>query len=216
MNAYVSLSCEWCSQTFERRASDAFNPWKNGRKRFCSRQCVLQWQRGGESLTRQCQNCGTKFERAKRSHDQRRFCTRSCAASFNNRLRPRRRTSSCCDDCGEPKSRSSRQCHRCLRERFMSRTIGSLREEYSTAAFHAKIRGLARTAYKGPMVCAACGYGLHVDICHIRGVSDWPPEATLSEVNHISNLVALDKRCHWEFDHGYLTYQDGTFVPIVR
>ncbi len=38
----------------------------------------------------------------------------------------------------------------------------------------------------------------------------------MSEVNHISNLVALDKRCHWEFDHGYLTYQDGTFVPIVR
>lgn len=90
--------------------------------------------------------------------------------------------------------------------------------KYGTFAFHAKVRGLARGAYKGPLGCAACGYSLHVDICHIRPVADFPDDATLREVNAPENLVALDKRCHWEFDNGYLTIQvvgrgEGTRTP---
>ena len=51
-----------------------------------------------------------------------------------------------------------------------------------------------------------------MDICHIRDVADFSPEATVAEVNDPGNLMALDKRCHWEFDHGYLIYVDGHFV----
>jgi HNH endonuclease len=53
-----------------------------------------------------------------------------------------------------------------------------------------------------------------VDVCHVRPVSDFPPSATLGEVNAPENLVALDKRCHWEFDHGHLRRTpDGDFAP---
>jgi hypothetical protein len=62
------------------------------------------------------------------------------------------------------------------------------------------------------MECLACGYNLHVDVCHVRDVADFPLTAALAEVNAPSNLVALDKRCHWEFDHGYLAYRDGLMV----
>lgn len=92
------------------------------------------------------------------------------------------------------------------------RTLGELRRALGTFAFHAKVRGLARSAYRGPRSCVACGYGLHVDICHIRDVSSFPNTATVAEVNDPANLVALDKRCHWEFDHGYLLLVDGRFV----
>ncbi|HCT81196.1 MAG TPA: hypothetical protein DGT23_32430 [Micromonosporaceae bacterium] len=50
---------------------------------------------------------------------------------------------------------------------------------------------------------------MHVDICHIKPISDFDSSATIYEVNVRTNLVALDKRCHWEFDHGYLTLVDG-------
>lgn len=37
-------------------------------------------------------------------------------------------------------------------------------------------------------------------------------QVTELECGHCQNLVALDKRCHWEFDHGYLLLVDGRFV----
>lgn len=70
--------------------------------------------------------------------------------------------------------------------------------------YHNRLRSHARTAYKGPKYCEACGYDLHYDVSHIRAIADFPSTATLGEVNHPDNLIALDKRCHWEFDHGHL------------
>jgi hypothetical protein len=87
-----------------------------------------------------------------------------------------------------------------------ARTLAEIRASVSSVfAFHAKVRGLARAVYMGPKVCAACGYSLHVDVCHIRPVRDFPMDTPLSVVNAADNLVALDKRCHWEMDHGHLT-----------
>lgn len=106
-------------------------------------------------------------------------------------------------------------CLRCRVEKSSSRTLGDLRAEYGTHAFHAKVRGMARDAYEGPKACAACGYSLHVDICHVRDIASFPSDATLAEVNAADNLVALDRRCHWEFDHGYLLYTDGRFVAAA-
>jgi hypothetical protein len=110
------------------------------------------------------------------------------------------------------KSYAGMVCRACRSGQLGKRTLGELRAKLGTFAFHAKVRGLARTAYTGPRSCAACGYNLQVDICHIRDIASFPDEATLSEVNAPGNLVALDKRCHWEFDHGYLIYADGKFV----
>lgn len=166
-----------------------------------------------------CAGCGAPIVRRKSGgHDKLKFCSRRCAAIVTNKTQPKRKGhgTPTCALCGLPKSYTGTICRACVRARFNERSLGELRAEYSTAAFHAKVRGLARYAYKGPRRCAACGYSLHVDICHIRDVADWPATATLSEVNNPANLVALDKRCHWEFDHGYLIYSEGHFSSAGR
>jgi hypothetical protein len=52
--------------------------------------------------------------------------------------------------------------------------------------------------------CSNCGYSKHVELCHIRPVSDFPESAKLSEVNAELNNIVLCRNCHWEFDHGLL------------
>lgn len=117
------------------------------------------------------------------------------------------------------KKPGSNLCIPCYKAREMgaagNRTLGEMRAALTTLAFHATVRGHARRAYAGPMTCLACGYNLHVDICHIKPVSAFPEDATLFEVNAADNLVALDKRCHWEFDHGYLRIENGAVSQVI-
>jgi len=51
------------------------------------------------------------------------------------------------------------------------------------------------------MKCSNCGYGKHVEICHIKSVSSFPKDAKISEVNALENLTILCPNCHWELDH---------------
>jgi len=55
-----------------------------------------------------------------------------------------------------------------------------------------------------PYTCRQCGYSLHVDICHVKDIKDFPDTALVKEMNHPDNLVALCKNHHWEFDNGFL------------
>lgn len=55
-----------------------------------------------------------------------------------------------------------------------------------------------------PLVCAVCGYDHHVEIAHIRSVSDFPGDALISDINSEDNLIALCPNHHWEYDHGIL------------
>lgn len=131
-----------------------------------------------------------------------------------------------CLGCGSPAgTRQGSYCDDCRQQRLEARvqktgsvTLGELRERYSTSQYHAKVRGHARLAFARSgraFACQACGYDLHVDICHIRDVGDFPPDATLNEVNALPNLLALDKRCHWEFDHGYLLLETDQASGVV-
>ena len=63
-------------------------------------------------------------------------------------------------------------------------------------------RGLGRTQHKELIKkpCFICGYDKHVELCHIKPISEFPPETLVSEVNDISNVVQLCRNCHWEFD----------------
>lgn len=53
-----------------------------------------------------------------------------------------------------------------------------------------------------------CTYCLHIDVAHIKSVSEFEDSALISEINDASNLVGLCKNHHWEFDHGYLSIND--------
>ena len=55
-----------------------------------------------------------------------------------------------------------------------------------------------------PLKCAICGYDIHVEIAHIRPVSDFPGDTLISDINSADNLIALCPNHHWEYDHGIL------------
>lgn len=88
-------------------------------------------------------------------------------------------------------------------------TIADMRKN-GNANFHGlypRIRGQSRTIYKKsglPLECAICGYSLHVDVCHIKGINEHEDTALIKEVNDIDNLIALCKNHHWELDNGYI------------
>lgn len=56
-----------------------------------------------------------------------------------------------------------------------------------------------------PCKCAICGYDKHIEIAHIKAVSEFDDSVTIAEINSIDNLIALCPNHHWEYDNGILT-----------
>ena len=146
------------------------------------------------------------------------FCSRSCSASYTNSQKPKRKLKVLyCNDCSGTIDRrtwteSRRLCKKCINTRDLkSKTLGEYKERDSVKGKHPSwlfsgVRGLNRSwnnsLTKKP--CANCGYDKHVELCHIRALSDFPDTALLSEVNHPENNIQLCRNCHWELDNGLL------------
>lgn len=52
--------------------------------------------------------------------------------------------------------------------------------------------------------CCVCGYDKHVEVAHIKPVSDFTDETLIKEINSIDNLIGLCPNHHWEYDNGIL------------
>lgn len=175
-----------------------------------------------------CKHCGSviKIYVGEKPSETRRkkFCNSSCSASFNNKI-PKRKLKRICSvhDCKETvKSHKYKYCSfhweevkKWKREELKRRTLGEYRERLSVkdkhpSWLHAGVRGLNRNWNKhlSLLPCKNCGYTKHVELCHIRAVSDFPDSATLGEVNSIENNIPLCPNCHWELDNGLLNIGD--------
>ena len=64
----------------------------------------------------------------------------------------------------------------------------------------------ARTAIR--KLADSIFYNKHIEIAHIKGVSEFSDDSLVSEINDINNLVALCPNHHWEFDSGQLSEED--------
>jgi hypothetical protein len=53
--------------------------------------------------------------------------------------------------------------------------------------------------------CIVCGYNKHVEVAHIKPVSDFNNNTTIREINSLSNLIGLCPNHHWEYDNGVIT-----------
>lgn len=207
----ISLSCTQCSKMFERNVSRYNSDVKHGKNRFfCSQSCLRDY-RSIPAHVGVCKECNKNFTRKRKgTRDKLLYCSSSCATLNLNKTKEK--TQYYCLTCNanlSGKARKYCKLHK-AKQSDSSKTLQELRDTYSISQYHAKIRGLARITYKSTgksMSCLNCGYDLHVDICHIKDVKDFEMEATLAEVNHTDNLIALDKRCHWEFDNGYLSLE---------
>lgn len=140
-----------------------------------------------------CESCGKMIEpNQKLSHVKgKRFCDRKCSAI--SRIKP---------DTKEKKIFKSKD------ENLRGISKGYLfesRKNWQSA--RTAIREHAHWLFPKERLkrCFICNYSHHVEICHIKSVSSFPPEALLGEINDLSNLIGLCPNCHWEFDHGLLT-----------
>ena len=147
---------------------------------------------------------------------RKRYCDVKCSSAS------RKRECKCvpCIYCGKPLKRHlkkfcTKSCASRSRGILQSITKGDLfskRSGYQSA--RSAIQRDARTVYlwsKRKLECLICGYSKHVDIAHIKPVSDFDDACTVAEINAMDNLVSLCPNHHWEFDHGFLKFNAGCF-----
>lgn len=173
----------------------------------------------------ECKNCNIEFEKpnseVKRSKSGNHFCSKSCAASFNNRgVKRHPRKTYACKTCKNKfentnKYRSKIFCSKeCKKGSYKVNDSSTLLEiQNMSSAVHkhpswrnANVRHHCRSRNKKllELACAVCNYSKHVELCHIKAIKDFDLSATLAEVNAKANVIQLCRNCHWEFDNGLL------------
>lgn len=148
-----------------------------------------------------CQACNSEIlpSGTQRMPDVRkkRFCDSSCAARFNNLKRGKRRP----------------EIIRLPREKISAMTKGDLFEKSGSwqsarSQIQRHSRGVFFSANPVP-ACAICDYSHHVEVAHIRPVSDFPSDSAIREINALANLIGLCPNHHWELDNGILVADWG-------
>ena len=177
--------------------------------------------------TVKCENCQVSFQKAENQikRTAHNFCSCSCSVSFNRRGKPSNnsatpRTCLLCKKTffARKPHRSTKFCPNCMNgkatriEYHKSLTLAYIRSQTHLKGHHpswiyAQVRQFNRIWNKSLIAagCKICGYRLHVELCHLRALSEFPLTATLGEVNHSSNVVPLCRNHHWEFDNGFIS-----------
>jgi 5-methylcytosine-specific restriction endonuclease McrA len=153
-----------------------------------------------------CNHCGKETSNLK-------FCSRSCSAISTNKSYPKRKIERRCILCESPvKSYRHNRCEFHWAEwksrLYINMTIGDCRSRSCLNGKPASwknvfIRNSARRMLKDllKLPCEACGYSKHVEICHIRPISDFQDHELVSAANSRGNVRILCPNCHWEFDN---------------
>lgn len=152
-----------------------------------------------------CLNCNKEFEKSnsqiKRSPNH--YCSRSCAASVNNRKKPRRTKTRKCKLCDTLIFKHRTYCDKHKHKTIDYTLAECIYEQHHKSSAYSLVRARARTVAKklGWNTCRQCGYSKHVEIAHIKPISEYPEDTKISIINHPDNLIPLCPNCHWEFDH---------------
>ena len=164
-------------------------------------------------VMRQCTFCTTETKNPK-------FCSSSCAASFNNKYQNGRKVGRmpvlkkciCCNK--NDTNSSSTRCQSC---KGLIKTNTGIwvpltlitKGEIATndTQKHRRIRNHARSVARSHNLlstCFECNYSIHVECAHRIAISSYPDSTLLITINDPKNLVGLCRNHHWEYDHGLL------------
>ena len=84
MRKTITRECEYCKKSF----LAALNEVKDGDARYCSHQCFYDFTKSINYFTTSCNQCDKSFLKKHReqlnSKSGRSFCSKSCAATYNN------------------------------------------------------------------------------------------------------------------------------------
>lgn len=142
------------------------------------------------------------------------YCSKSCAAIVNNRLKPKKVKTSkqwnLCDVCGEL-VRGLRHVDCSIIKSSMV-TLDEYAARPAVAGKHpswrnAQVRVQNRVSNKHLrlLACQVCGYSHHVELAHIKAITSYPGNTPIGVVNDPSNILVLCRNHHWEFDNGILS-----------
>lgn len=150
-----------------------------------------------------CLHCGNTIE----DRVERKYCTRSCAATANNSLFPKRtKTERICIICGIFFTTRRYETNRCVD--CKGRKLAAILTRTKSESTEQNIRGQARRVMRDALKqCSVCAYSIYVEVCHIKAIKDFPPTALLTEINTLSNLVFLCPNHHKELDLGLIILQ---------
>lgn len=127
-----------------------------------------------------------------------------------------------CKRCGAPvKKHGARKCNRCYLVDFcgkfdLDKPISFYFRGTGSNRF-TLIRSHARFVVDAwPKACSHCGYDLHVEIAHRKGIALWSPDTPLRTVNDPRNLILMCRNHHWEFENGLLEMgAEAGFAPAI-
>ena len=185
------------------------------RKTYCSKKC----QSAAASIpskTARCECCNKETTNPK-------YCSRSCAIKISNRTTPRRKSkplTKCIkctnivanrytDYCEECRKRGVNRCRASMKpisERTIAEAIAAQTHSRGANRYNA-IRSNAQIIYKAETrnaKCENCSFDQHVEVCHIKAVSEFSLDTLVSTVNSRNNIAFLCPNCHWLLDHSKL------------
>lgn len=225
----TSIICKNCKEPFFKKENHSNADFK--RRQFCSPSCAssfnMKVRYPDQDIKRYCLYCNSLIPRAESdtnsSYKIKKFCSMQCSCHASN-LSPNRKSRKLprvCSNCSIPLIDTTKQrklCPDCLilsrlKQFNLTTPLSSHTKDEllaRRASWQSARDGIRRHAnkvfdsYQKDNACAHCGYDKHTEVCHIKSVSSFDGNATLAEINHIDNLVALCPNCHWEYDNDLL------------
>lgn len=215
------VKCHICKAEFNKSPSQ-INKSKSG-NHFCSRSCSAQYtnttspkrqlksffcSKCGDEIPRDSQHCRSTVCTACKANTVRRPTEKQLEAlkKGGRKLKPRN-----CKRCGKDLQRKSYEDDRITCEDCYENRVDWSKVTYAEVKGarkyqkNSRIRALARRAYiksGRPQKCEKCDYDKHFEVCHIKAIKDHSDDTLVSEINDLSNLLALCPNCHWEMDYG--------------
>lgn len=151
------------------------------------------------------------------------FCSRLCYHSFKKNeyrevlAKTQELVIKTCLECNSPfefdkKSRKGDFCNFICRStnQMKNISIGEM-SRYTEQNKYRAIRDKAHNFYNTfgkSCSCANCGYSKHVELCHIKAITDFDKSESVWECNKPENIIFLCPNCQWELDYGDLSVED--------
>ena len=172
-----------------------------------------------------CTECGCEYEIVKREYDRKTkngsnfFCSRSCAAKYNNRHYKKKKKvrSDVCPICGGKKWETTAMCRNCENDRRRKnkreKTLGdfiSSGDKYLThkcQSIRKDARIFMERESKQEKVCAYCKnheFDEILEVHHIKGILEFDMSAKLKDINSDDNLVWLCPNHHAMVERGLI------------
>src|ERR1035437_3442941 len=135
----ITVICEQCGKEFEKTKKSYGESIRKHFKFLCSNECRIE---NRKRIKVKCENCGCELERLDSEYEESKtknfFCTKSCAATFNNKIYIKRKTDDnynkekqkytrtpnlikiICDGCGQEFEREKRNYQDSIRHGWKS------------------------------------------------------------------------------------------------